>query len=64
MDQFPAIVVFRLELIFALDSGSLPRLYGEFMYAKIKNRGVLTTTGSELAKTTLTRGLGLELGLG
>ena len=34
--QFHAIVIFRLKSISDLDSGSLPRLYGEFVYAKLK----------------------------
>ena len=34
--QFHAIVIFRLKPISDLDSGSLPRLYGEFIYGKLK----------------------------
>ena len=34
--QFHAIVILLLKSIADLDSGSLPRLYGEFMYAKLK----------------------------
>ena len=33
--QFHAIVIFRLKSICDLDSGSLPRFFGEFMYAKL-----------------------------
>ena len=31
-----AVVIYRPKSISDLDSGSLPRLYGEFMYAKLK----------------------------
>ena len=48
--QFHAIVIFLLKSISDINSGSIPRLYGEFMYAKLKNRGVVTTTGSEMPK--------------
>ena len=34
--QFHIIVIFHQKSISDLDSGSLPRLYGEFMYAKLK----------------------------
>ena len=34
--QFHAIVIFRLKLISDLDSGSLPRFFGEFIYTKTK----------------------------
>ena len=34
--QFQAIVIFRLKLISDLDSGSLPRCFGEFIYTKLK----------------------------
>ena len=34
--QFHAIVIFRLESISDLDSGSLPRFFGEFIYIKLK----------------------------
>ena len=34
--QFHAIVIFRMKSISDLDSGSLPRLFGEFIYAKLK----------------------------
>ena len=34
--QFNAIVIFRLKSIFDLDSESLPRFYGEFIYVKLK----------------------------
>ena len=34
--QFHAIVIFRFKLICDLDSGSLPRVFGEFIYAKLK----------------------------
>ena len=34
--QFHAIVIFRLKSIPALDSGSLPRFFGEFIYMKFK----------------------------
>ena len=34
--QFHAIVIFRLKSIFDLDSGSLPRFFGQFIYMKIK----------------------------
>ena len=33
--QFHAIVIFRLKSISDIDSGTLPGLYGEFMYAKL-----------------------------
>ena len=34
--QFHAIVIFRLKSISDLDSGSLPRFFGEFIYMKFK----------------------------
>ena len=34
--QFHAIVIFRLKSISDIDFGSLPKLYGKFMYAKLK----------------------------
>ena len=34
--QFHAIVIFRLKSISDLDSGSLPRFFGEFIYVKLK----------------------------
>ena len=34
--QFRAIVIFRLKLVSDLDSGSLPRFFGEFIYIKLK----------------------------
>ena len=34
--KFHTIVIFRLKSISYLDSGSLPRLYGEFMYVELK----------------------------
>ena len=34
--QFQPIVIFRLKSIPDLDSGSLPRFFGEFIYAKLK----------------------------
>ena len=34
--QFHAIVIFRFKSISDLDSGSLPRFFGEFIYAKLK----------------------------
>ena len=34
--QFHAIVIFRLKSISDLDSGFLPRFFGEFIYAKLK----------------------------
>ena len=34
--QFHTIVTFRLKSISGLDSGSLPRFFGEFIYAKLK----------------------------
>ena len=34
--QFHAIVIVRLKLISDLDSGSLPKFFGEFMYTKLK----------------------------
>ena len=34
--QFHAIVIFRRKSISGLDSRSLPRLFGEFIYAKLK----------------------------
>ena len=33
--QFHAIVIFRLKSISDLDSGSLPRFFGEFIYGKL-----------------------------
>ena len=33
--QFHAIVIFHLKSISDLDSGSLPRIFGEFIYAKL-----------------------------
>ena len=36
MRQFHAIVIFRLESISDLDSGSLPRFFGKFIYMKSK----------------------------
>ena len=35
--QFHAIVIFRPKLISDLDSGSLPRFFGEFIYTKLKS---------------------------
>ena len=35
--QFNAIVIFRLKSISDLDSGSLPRFFGEFIYMKLKS---------------------------
>ena len=54
--QFHAIVIFRFKSISDLDSGSLPRSFGELIYAKLKNRGVVTTTEREMARNTLTSG--------
>ena len=51
---FHAIVIFRLKSISDTDSGSLSRLYGEFIYAKLKILEVVTMTGSEMAKFALT----------
>ena len=34
--QFHAIAIFRFKSISDLDSGSLPRFFGEFIYAKLK----------------------------
>ena len=34
--QFHAIVIFLLKSISDLDSGSLPRFFGEFIYVKLK----------------------------
>ena len=34
--QFHAVVIFRFKSISDLDSGSLPRFFGEFIYAKLK----------------------------
>ena len=34
--RFHAIVIFRFKSISDLDSGSLPRFLGEFIYAKLK----------------------------
>ena len=34
--QFHAIVIFRLKSICDLDSGSLSRFFGEFIYTKLK----------------------------
>ena len=34
--QFHAIVIFHLKSISDLDSGSLPRFFGEFIYVKLK----------------------------
>ena len=34
--QFHAILIFRLKSTSDLDSGSLPRFFGEFIYAKLK----------------------------
>ena len=36
MRQFHAIGIFRFKSISDLDSGSLPRFFGEFIYAKSK----------------------------
>ena len=54
--QFPEFVNFRLKSSSDLDSGFLPRFYGEFMYANLKNRAVVTTTESKMAKTAHTNG--------
>ena len=54
--QFHAIVIFRLKSISNLDSGSLPRFFWWIHIRKIYNRGVITTTGREIAKTSLTSG--------
>ena len=55
--KYYAIVIFRLKSISDLDSGSLPRLYGESIHIrKIKNLGFVATTGNKMAKTTLTSG--------
>ena len=35
MRQFHALVIFRLKSISDLDSGSLPRFFGEFIYTKL-----------------------------
>ena len=51
--QLHAIMIFRVESIPDLDSGSLPRVDDEFMYAKNKNCGV-TMTKSKIAQTALT----------
>ena len=37
--QFHAIVIFLLKSISDLDSGSLPRFFGEFIYVKLKVAG-------------------------
>ena len=52
--QFHAIVIFRLKSISDLDSGSLP--FWWIHIRKIKNHGVVTTTGREMARNTLTSG--------
>ena len=63
--QFHAIVIFRLKSISDLDSGSLPRFFGEFIYIKIKivvSSQRLDVKWPKYARQWI--GLGFELGLG
>ena len=62
--QFHAIVIFRLKSISDLDSGSLPRFFGEFLYMKIKivvSQQRLDVKWPKYARQWI--GLGFELGL-
>ena len=63
--QFHAIVIFRLKSISDLNSGSLPRFFGEFIYMKIKivmSQQRLDVKWPKYARQWI--GLGFELGLG
>ena len=52
--QFHTTVISRLKSISDLESGSISKFLGWIHIRKINNRGVVTTTGREMAKNTLT----------